>query len=88
MEQEERCLPSVFRSRELNKEEEQEKGKWLLWCLHLPLFTPPKETDLISLRQLPKNLTGIQRKKPLFSHLQTWLKKQPLALQEEKTPYC
>lgn len=61
------CLARVFRSRELDKEE-QEKGKWLLQCLELPLFCPQKEeTDLISLRQFPKNLPGIQRKRLLFS---------------------
>lgn len=67
-EQEEHCFPWVFRSRDLHEEEEQEEGKWLLQCLRLLLLCPPKRRswDLISLRQLSKNLPGIQRKRPLY----------------------
>lgn len=55
------------------------------------LFTsPPKRSRAaIPPRQLPKNLPDIPRKRPLFfSHLRSWLQKQPLASQEGKNSYC
>lgn len=66
MEQEERCLPSVFGSRELNKEEEQEKGKWLLWCLHLPLFSPPKRNRFDFPEAAPKEFAQHSKEKASF----------------------
>lgn len=90
-EQEEHCLPRVFGRRELNKE--QEKGKWLLWCLHLPLFSPPPKKKKLKFdfpEAAPKEITWHSKEKAylfFFSHLQTWLQKQPLC-KRKKTLYC
>lgn len=72
-EQEEHCLPRVFRSRELNKE--QEKGKWLLWCLHLPLFSPPPKKKKLKFdfpEAAPKEITWHSKEKAYLFFFPTY----------------
>lgn len=72
-EQEEHCLPRVFGSRELNKE--QEKGKWLLWCLHLPLFSPPPKKKKLKFdfpEAAPKEITWHSKEKAYLFFFPTY----------------